>query len=98
MDELLEHVQSKVFVADAGYDSDRIRAELRRRRIKAVINNASGRARKRRVEKRFYRRRYLVECFFHRLKLFRAIATRYEKTARNYLSFVNLACAWLWLN
>lgn len=98
VDELLDHVSSKVFVADAAYDSDRIRALLRRRRIKAVINNASGRNKKRRIEKRFYRRRYLVECFFHKLKLFRAVATRYEKTARNYLSIVHLACAWLWLN
>lgn len=91
-------MRSNVFVADAGYDSDRVRAALKRRRIKAVINNAPGRHKKHRVEKRFYRRRYLVECFFHKLKLFRAIATRYEKTARNYLSLVNLACAWLWLN
>lgn len=87
-----------MFVADAGYDSDRVRSVLRRRRIKAVINNASGRTKKKRIDKRFYRRRYLVECFFHRLKLFRAVATRYEKTARNYLSLVNLVCAWLWLN
>jgi transposase len=98
VDELLDHVRSKVFVADASYDSDRVRAALKRKRIKAVINNASGRDKKRRVEKRFYRLRYLVECFFHRLKLFRAIATRYEKTARNYLAIINLACAWLWLN
>ncbi len=87
-----------MFVADAGYDSDRVRSLLRRRRIKAVINNASGRIKKRRIDKRLYRRRYLVECFFHRLNLFRAVATRYEKTARNYLSLVNLVCAWLWLN
>jgi transposase len=97
-DELVEHAQGKAFVADAGYDADRIREALKAKRIKAVIANGSGRAKKRRVEKKFYRRRYLVECFFHRLKLFRAIATRYEKTARNYLSLVSLVCAWLWLN
>ena len=44
------------------------------------------------------RRRYLVEIFFHNLKRFRAIATRYEKTARNYLALVQVACAWLWLS
>ena len=44
-----------------------------------------------------YRRRYLVECFFHNLKRFRVIATRYDKTARNYLALVQLACARLWL-
>jgi transposase len=45
-----------------------------------------------------YRQRYLVEVFFHNLKRFRAIATRYEKTTRNYLALVQVACARLWLN
>jgi transposase len=40
---------------------------------------------------------WLIEVFFHNLKRFRAIATRYEKTARNYLALVQLACAMLWL-
>lgn len=39
----------------------------------------------------------LVECFFHRLKRFRAIATRYEKTGRNFLALVQFACSMLWL-
>jgi len=39
----------------------------------------------------------LVEVFFHNLKRFRALATRYEKTARNYLALVHFACALLWL-
>jgi transposase len=38
-----------------------------------------------------------VEVFFHSLKRFRAIATRYDKTARNYLALVHVACARLWL-
>jgi transposase len=38
-----------------------------------------------------------VECFFHNLKRFRAIATRFEKTARNFLALTRVACAWLWL-
>ena len=38
-----------------------------------------------------------VEVFFFHLKRFRAIATRYDKTAQNYLALVQLACAWLWL-
>jgi transposase len=49
------------------------------------------------VTRSLYRKRFLVEIFFHNLKRFRAIATRYEKTARNYLALVQLACARLWL-
>ena len=40
---------------------------------------------------------YIHNVFFHHLKRFRAIATRYDKTARNYLSLIHLACATLWL-
>jgi transposase len=42
--------------------------------------------------------RYRVEVFFHNLKRLRAVATRYEKTARNYLALVQIVCGWLWLN
>ena len=63
-----------------------------------VIPCRPERAKKHGVNRRLYRRRYLVEVFFHNLKRFRAIATRYEKTARNSLALVQIACAWLWLN
>ena len=96
-DELIEHAQGRAFVADTGYDSDHIRNALRRRCIKAVIKPNPSRKKKPRMDRRLYDRRYLVECFFHQLKRFRAIATRYEKTARNYSSLVNLACACMWL-
>lgn len=96
-EELVEHAQGKAFLADAGYDSDRIRKAVRAKRMKAVINPNPSRKKKPRLDKRLYARRYLIECFFHKLKRFRAIATRYEKTTRNYLSLVHLACASLWL-
>lgn len=65
--------------------------------MRPVIHCRPERKKKRRLDRKLYRRRYLVECFFHDLKRFRAIATRYEKTATNYLALVQLACAWLWL-
>jgi len=44
-----------------------------------------------------YKERFLVECFFQKLKLFRRVATRYDKLARRYLAFVHLACVFVWL-
>jgi len=44
-----------------------------------------------------YKERHLVECFFQKLKLFRRIATRYEKLARRFLALVQLACVMIWL-
>ena len=71
---------------------------MRQRGMKPVINSKPERRRKLPVIRALYRQRYLVEVFFHNLKRFRAIATRYEKTARNYLALAQVACAWLWLN
>jgi transposase len=48
-------------------------------------------------DRHLYKDRNLVERFFNRIKQFRRIATRYEKLARNYLSFLNLVCTYLWI-
>ena len=45
-----------------------------------------------------YAARHLSENFFAKLKQFRAIATRYDKTARNFLAAVQLAASVIWLN
>jgi transposase len=42
--------------------------------------------------------RHLIENFFCNLKKFRAIATRYDKTARNFLAAIQLVAALIWLN
>ena len=62
-----------------------------------VIGSKPERPRKLPKSRALYAKRYLVECFFHQLKRFRAIATRFEKTARNYLAVVTLAATILWL-
>jgi transposase len=81
-----------------GYDSNAFLNAIRAKGMKPVIPSKPDRSTRRRLAQTLYRQRYLVEIFFHNLKRFRAIATRYEKTARNYLALVQLACAWLWLN
>lgn len=95
--ELLDFARGEAFIGDTGYDSQALEQEARYRGLKFVVCSHPTRARRRRIDRKLYRRRYLVEIFFHELKRFRAIATRYEKTARNYLALIQLACAWLWL-
>jgi transposase len=97
-DELLAHAQGRAFIGDTGYDSDALARKIRRRGMKVVCCNPTRKRGRRRLDRKLYRLRYLVEVFFHHLKRFRAIATRYEKTARNYLALVHLACAYRWLN
>jgi transposase len=50
------------------------------------------------LDKKLYALRFRIECGFHRLKRFRAVATRYEKTATNFLAVVHVACITTWLN
>ena len=94
---LLEHAQGRAFIGDRGYDSDRIREAVKACGMKPVIPPNPTRNVQYRYDKRLYRIRYRIECFFHRLKRCRRIATRYEKTGRNYLALVHLACALIWL-
>jgi transposase len=66
--------------------------------MKPVIPSHPTRKAKLRYDKKLYRIRYRVECFFHNIKRCRRVATRYEKTGRNYLALVHLAAALVWLS
>src|ERR687885_2556121 len=65
--------------------------------IKPVIPPRANRKTPRECGFALYCERNLVERFFNNIKHFRAIATRYEKTARNFLAGVHLVCALAWL-
>jgi transposase len=98
-DELLAHANGRAFIGDTGYDSDDLARKIRRRGMKVVVCcNPTRKRGRRRLDRKLYRRRYLVEVFFHHLKRFRAVATRYDKTARNDLATVHIACVARWLN
>lgn len=84
-------------IADKGYDSDAFVAYIEAREAEAVIPPKRNRKVQRGYDRNLYADRNKVERFFGRLKHYRRIATRYEKTARNYLSMIYLASAMIWL-
>ncbi len=84
-------------MADAAYDSDRLRQASAEKGAVAVIPNNPARSQKYPLDKDLYAQRHLIECCFSKLKQFRRVATQYEKTARNYLAVVTLAATTLWL-
>jgi transposase len=96
--ELLDHARGEALIGDTGYDSNEFRAELEMRGIKAVISSKPERNRAIPKDRRLYRKRYLVELFFHSLKRFRGVATRFDKTRASYLALIHVACILLWLN
>jgi len=87
---LLKDLSPEYVIGDKGYDSDPLRKQIRRQGAKPVIPARKG-IRKRRYDKMRYTLRNVVERFFNRIKHFRRVATRYEKTDPNYLGFVCLA-------
>jgi transposase len=95
--ELLSHARGKALIGDTGYDSNEFIEAIRDRGMRPVIHSKPERKKKHRLVRKLYRQRFQVEVFFHNLKRFRAIATRYEKSARNFLALIHIACAWLWL-
>jgi transposase len=94
---LLALVEPQALLADKGYDADHFVESLTARAIAVVIPPKSNRKIKRDCDFALYCERNLVERFFNTIKHFRAIATRYEKTAQNFLAGLHLVCALAWL-
>ncbi len=82
---------------DTAYDADHLREAIQAKGALAVIPNNPSRAIKHPIDEHLYAQRHLVECCFSKLKHFRRVATRYEKTARNYNAVVTLAAIALWI-
>ena len=98
-DELLPHMAASRLIADKAFDADaRVLEPLARAGKSAVIPPRPNRLTPREFDRHLYKERHLIENFFCKLKQLRAIATRYDKTARNFLAAIYLAAAIIWLN
>jgi transposase len=95
---LMENVAPDALIADKAFNADPFIATLERREITPVIPPKANRKIKRDGDFARYRERNLVERFFNKIKHFRAIATRYDKLARNSLAGVQLVSAIILLN
>ena len=76
-------------VGDRAYDADAVLDLIGRAGAAAVFPSRSSRKSPRPLDRKAYRTRNLVERFFGKIKEFRRVATRYDKTARNFLSSVH---------
>ena len=96
--DLIENADPEALIADKAYDADPLIDSLAEREITPVIPPKSNRKIKRDCDFALYRERNLIERFFNKIKHFRAIATRYDKLARNFLAAVQLVSAIILLN
>lgn len=96
--DLIENADPEALIADKAYDADPLINSLTEREIAPVIPPKSNRKTKRDCDFALYRERNLIERFFNKIKHFRAIATRYDKLARNFLAALQLVSAIILLN
>jgi transposase len=98
-DVFLPTLQADALLADKAYDADaRVLQPLAAAGKTAVIPPKGNRKLERDYDCDLFKARHLIENFFAKLKQFRGIATRYDKTARNFLAAIHIAAAVIWLN
>jgi transposase len=95
---LIADSEANKIIADRGYDSDAFIADIEARNAEAVIPPRSNRLTERRYDQEEYKKRNVVERFINVMKQCRRVATRYEKTARNFLGVVAFAATFVLLN
>ncbi len=94
---LLEGLFARRVLADKAYDSNALRKIIADMDAEAVIPCNPTRKRPIPYDFEAYKARNLIERCFNKLKHFRHIATRYERRALYFISFIQLACAMLWM-
>ena len=98
-DVLLKDTLGDTIIADKAYDAQaRVVQPLLDKGKSVVIPSRSTNKQPREHDRHLYKAPHLMENFFARLKQYRAIATRYDKTARNFLGAIHLAATMVWLN
>ncbi|HEV2601581.1 MAG TPA: IS5 family transposase [Candidatus Babeliales bacterium] len=94
---LTSDVKNCNVLGDKGYDSDSFRSELQQKGCITVIPGKSNRKIVIEYDKHAYKERHLIECCFGKMKHFRRVFSRFDKSKRNFLSFLAFVGACLWL-
>lgn len=88
---LLDGIRAKVVIGDKGYDSKAVVGNIRATGAEPVIPSRANAKEPRPYDRERYKDRNLVERFWNKVKQYRRVATRYEKTARNFMGFILVA-------
>jgi transposase len=94
---LLEDLNGSFVLGDKGYDSDPHRNVIKQKNGISVIPPRSNRKTLIDYDTYLYKERYLIECFFSKIKYFRRIFSRFDKSKNNFFSFLSLVGALIWL-
>ena len=90
---LIEGIEFGALIADKAFDANAIIADLDARGAKVVISQHSRRTSARRIDEEMYKWRHLIENFFCKLKEFKRIAMRADKTDQSFAAMIQIAAA-----
>lgn len=90
---LVDGLSFDALIADKAFDSNAIIADLNERGAKAVISQHSRRTKPMPLDTEMYKWRHLIENFFCKLKEFKRIAMRADKTDTSFSAIIHLAAA-----
>jgi transposase len=94
---LVEDLAAEHVIADKGYDSEAFVLKLEERGSQAVIPSRTNHKVQREIDTHLYKGRHLIENQIGKLKHFRRVFSRFDKLAKNYLSFIHFASTVIWL-
>jgi transposase len=94
---LIEGRDAEAVIADKAYDSDPLVRRIQGKGATAVIPPKKNRKEPRAYDEHLYKERNKVERFIRLMKAYRRVATRYEKTAQNFLGFVHVVAVMILL-
>ena len=94
---MLDGFVADAVLADKSYDADYVVKQVEKMSVIAVIPSKKSRLNPRSYDKQLYKERNQVERLFNKLKHWRRIATRYDKTDCSFMSFILIASITIWL-
>ena len=90
---LIDNIAFEGLIADKAFDTNAITAELDQRGAKVIISQHPSRAQRRKIDPEIYKWRHLIENFFCKLKEFKRIAMRADKTDQSFAAMIYLCSA-----
>jgi transposase len=94
---MLENTSEAYVLCDRGYDSDDFRKKIKSQKCIPVIPGKRNRIKKIDYDKHIYKERSLVECFFSKMKYFRRVFCRFDKSVDSFIAFLSFVGAIFWL-
>lgn len=94
---LLDNISNAYVIADKAYGSASVRAQIKKQQCIGVIPPKINSLEVIEYDKHVYKERHAIECFFSKLKYFRRVFSRFDKSARNFHAFLSFVGACLWL-